>query len=211
MTGMPRGLRGILFMPGGRTRMTTPRLLATAILGLALSVGAARAQEDFDLEAAVTLCASCHGEDGVPIEADYPIIWGQQFYYLYVQLRDYESGLRANEIMQPIAAEYTRDQMKAIAEHFSKQPWPDIAAKKGPEQAKRGRKEASAGQCSQCHNTYMGDSRVPRVAGQREAYLRRTMLEFKNKVRQNSPAKSSLMKSFDDQAIEDIAHFLATL
>lgn len=191
--------------------MKLSRLLATAIAGLNLAVAPAPAEDDFDLEAAVTLCASCHGEDGVPVEADYPIIWGQQFYYLYVQLRDYESGLRANEIMQPVAAAYTREQMKAIAEHFSKKPWPDIAANKTAGKARQGRREASAGQCSQCHNTYMGDSRVPRVAGQQEAYLRRTMLEFKNRVRQNSPAKSSLMRSFEDRAIEDIAHFLATL
>ena len=33
-----------------------------------------------------------------------PITWGQNYYYLYVQLKDYASGRRANEIMNPIAA-----------------------------------------------------------------------------------------------------------
>lgn len=185
-------------------------LLATTLLGLALSVEAS-AQDDFDLDGAVALCVTCHGEDGVPIEPDYPVIAGQQFYYLYVQLRDYEAGRRANDIMQPITAEYTRDQMKALAEHFAAQPWPDIAVEKDDAKAQRGRKATSAGQCTQCHNTYMGDSRIPRVAGQQEAYLRRTMLEFKNRVRLNAAAKTSLMGSFDDAAIEDLAHFLATL
>lgn len=189
--------------------MRVAKLLASAFAALAVATGAA-AQDNFDLDEAAALCASCHGEDGVPIEADYPIIWGQEFYYLYVQLRDYESGLRANEIMQPIAAEYTRDQMKALAQYFAEKSWPDIPVEKDAEKAKAGRSAAASGQCSQCHNTYMGDSRVPRVAGQQEAYLERTMLEFKNKVRQNAPAKNSLMKSFDDASIDRLAHFLAT-
>jgi hypothetical protein len=37
------------------------------------------------------------------------------------------------------------------------------------------------------------------------------MLEFKHKVRLNSAAKGSLMKSFKDASIEELAHFLATL
>ena len=49
------------------------------------------------------------------------------------------------------------------------------------------------------------------MAGQQEAYLLRTMLEFKNKVRLNSPAKGSLLKSFEDASLEEMAHFLATL
>ncbi len=53
----------------------------------------------------VALCTSCHGEDGRPIEPDIPIIWGQEYYYLYVQLKDYKSGLRAHEIMNEIAAD----------------------------------------------------------------------------------------------------------
>ena len=49
------------------------------------------------------------------------------------------------------------------------------------------------------------------MAGQQEAYLLRTMLEFKRKVRLNSPAKGSLLKSYEDAGIEALAHFLATL
>ena len=75
---------------------------------------------------------SCHGEDGVPIEPDNPVIWGQQFYYTYVQLRDYNSGLRANEIMGPQVADFDRDQLKALATYFSEKAWPKIAASPDP-------------------------------------------------------------------------------
>lgn len=190
--------------------MKLTMVLAAAGLGAALMAVEAPAQDQFDVEKAAEQCAACHGEKGVPIEPDYPIIWGQEFYYLYVQLRDYEAGRRTNEIMQPIAAQFTRGQMKALAQHFSEKGWPEIPVKRDAEKAKAGRSVAASGQCPQCHNTYMGDSRVPRVAGQQEAYLERTMLEFKNKVRQNAPSKTSLMKSFDDASLDQIAHFLAT-
>ena len=57
----------------------------------------------------------------------------------------------------------------------------------------------------------MGDSRIPRAAGQQEAYLARTMHDFKHKVRLNAPAMGSLMETFDDATLDAIANYLATL
>ena len=212
---MPRNLRGILFMRTpkrkGPDAMRMARLLAAAALGIALAGGSAAAQDGFDLEETVAVCTACHGDDGVPVQADIPILWGQQFYYLYVQLKDYKAGRRANDIMAPIAAEFDRGQMKALANYFAAKPWPNIVIGKDSDRVQAGRSQAAAGQCPQCHNRYLGDSRIPRLAGQQQEYLLRTMLEFKHKVRLNSAAKGSLMKSYNDSSIEQIAHFLATL
>jgi cytochrome c553 len=55
-----------------------------------------------DIEAKVQVCASCHGQNGVPIDPKtMPIIWGQQESYLFKQLHDYKSGDRDNPIMSP--------------------------------------------------------------------------------------------------------------
>ncbi len=180
-------------------------------LGVALTAGSAAAQDAFNLENTVAACTTCHGADGVPAQADIPILWGQQFYYLYVQLKDYKAGRRANDVMAPIAAAFDRDQMKALANYFAAMPWPNIVIRKDSNRVQGGRTQAVAGQCSQCHNRYLGDSRIPRLAGQQREYLLRTMLEFKHKVRLNSAAKGSLMNSYNDGSIEQIAHFLATL
>ena len=85
------------------------------------------AQNDFDLEEAVAVCSSCHGEDGTPVDPEYPVIWGQQYFYVYTQLRDYAAGRRENEIMTPIASEFTREQAKLVAEHFAALTWPALA------------------------------------------------------------------------------------
>ena len=75
----------------------------------------------------------------------------------------------------------------------------------------RPKSAASSGECSQCHNTYQGDSRVPRLAGQQEAYLARTMHEYKTKIRNNDPTMGSLMRTIDDADIDALANYLAAL
>ena len=64
----------------------------------------------------------------------------------------------------------------------------------------------------QCHlGGYEGNSRIPRLAEQQVAYLEKTMQEFKQKVRLNSPAKGSLLESYSDEEIAAMAHYLAGL
>jgi cytochrome c553 len=185
-------------------------MVASRLMGLlaVLCLGTvAHAQED--VTELVTVCVSCHGEDGRPVEADYPIISGQEFYYLYVQLKDYQAGRRANDIMQPIVADLSKEQMQALAQYFSEQSWPTLGFQASHADIAAGRSAASAGQCTQCHlGDYTGDSRVPRVAGQNPGYLERTMLEFKNRIRLNAPDKSTLFGAYDEADIAALAHYV---
>ena len=48
------------------------------------------------------------------------MIWGQNEGYLYLQLRDFKSGARKNDLMAPIAATLEKDDMLALAAYFSK-------------------------------------------------------------------------------------------
>lgn len=182
-------------------------------LGLLLFLGTATvAQEEQTTEELVEFCTSCHGEDGRPIEPDYPIIWGQEFYYLYVQLRDYQAGRRANEIMQPIVEGLSKDQMKAVAQVFADKEWPRIGFAAEEADIDAGQRAAGSGQCTQCHlGGYNGNSRIPRLAGQNPAYLMRTMLEFKDKTRMNAPDKGALFRAYEDPDIEAMANFMAGL
>ncbi|GCC45211.1 hypothetical protein chiPu_0029385, partial [Chiloscyllium punctatum] len=90
---------------------------------LLLMAAQARAET---IEDKVAVCAGCHGEAGKPVDKTIPTIWGQQAGYLYIQLRDFKRGDRKSEIMQPIAAQFERDDMLAIAEYLSQKPWPDL-------------------------------------------------------------------------------------
>ncbi len=183
-----------------------------AVFGLALGVTFEGARgEEFNLEEIVALCAACHGEAGLPEDREIPIIWGQTWYYIYVQLRDYKAGRRANEIMSDIAAGLEKNDMKALASYFSEKAWPAAQIKADETAITKGERQTVAGQCSQCHSTYRGDSRIPRLGGQHREYMTKTMLDFKNKVRLNSPAKGSLMASYSDEDLKNISEYLGSL
>lgn len=163
-------------------------------------------------------CFACHGETGSRVSDDnqpkastpeYPILAGQEFFYLYTQLKDFKSGLRENAIMSPIASTIEKDEMMLVAEYFSEQNWPDIGFRAEPEDIKAGKKVVNAGQCVACHlGSFRGNSRVPRLAGQYPEYLNKTMLDFKNKVRANAAAKASLFKTFSEEEIRAVANYL---
>lgn len=158
----------------------------------------------------VAQCAACHGEDGLPVVEDAPIIWGQEFYYLYVQMRDFQAGRRENEIMQPIVDGLSKDDMKAIAQHFAEKKWPDISFQATPEEEARAEQAAVAGQCTACHlGAYTGNSRVPRVAGQNAKYLEKTMLDFKYNRRRNMPDMASLLRTMPDEDVIALSRFAA--
>lgn len=191
------------------------RRLLAAIFLLPLAVTtpqAGHAQDQEPPAEKVALCLSCHGEKGIPVEANYPILWGQEFYYLYVQLRDYKAGRRANEIMSEIVADLDKETMQALAQYFSEKPWPNIAYSTPAEAYDKAEPALHAGECVQCHlGGYEGNSRIPRLAGQQAGYLQATMLDFKNKVRLNSAAKGSLLATYADDDIAAMAQYLAGL
>jgi cytochrome c553 len=187
-------------------------LRSLLLLAIATAAGPPAAAQDFDIDETVAMCAGCHGEDGVPIDPEYPVIRGQQYFYIFTQLRDYGAGRRENDTMTPIAAEFDRDQAKQIAEHFAALPWAEIEAA-GVEEGDYALVErgVAGGQCSACHGEWQGDSRIPRLAGQQQAYLAKTMLDFKNEIRLNAPDKISTMQHLDDATIEALSRYLSSL
>jgi cytochrome c553 len=185
------------------------RIIATAVFSLLITQfygPTAVAQEAPN----AALCLGCHGAAGRPADTTTPVLHGQHFYYLYVQLKDYKAKRRDNPIMSAIAAGLSRDDMKALAQVFSEGEWPNLGFAASEETRRLGTKALASGQCVQCHRGgYEGDSRVPRLAGQQVDYLEKTMLDFKNKVRMNSPAKGSLLGAYSEEEIRAMAEYLA--
>jgi cytochrome c553 len=68
-------------------------------------------------------CKACHGEGGAkPIQPDYPVLAGQHRDYLAAALSQYKSGKRKNAVMAGFAAALKPEDIKDLAEYFSKQP-----------------------------------------------------------------------------------------
>jgi cytochrome c553 len=189
-----------------------PCILAVvaSVIVIVFTITPLRAQ---GLEEKVRLCAGCHGESGKPVDKTIPNIWGQQTGYLYIQLRDFKRGDRKSEIMQPIAAAFERNDMLAIAEFFSKRPWPDLGQPRAPKDvAQRARTAISSIGCTGCHlDQFQGDSTVPRLAGQGRDYLARTMTDFRSRARGNNPGMSDLMIATAVDDLAALAEYLAGL
>ncbi len=80
-----------------------------------------------DIADKAKICAGCHGTDGIPQLKTMPVIWGQNAGYLFLQLRDFQSGARKNDLMSPIAATLAKEDLLPLAEYFSKLKWPNLA------------------------------------------------------------------------------------
>lgn len=159
------------------------------------------------------LCATCHGEQGIPINKQTPVIWGQNEGYLYLQLRDFKSGARKNALMNPIAAQLEKDDMLALAAYFTKQKWPNLGQPSAPNDvAAKAQTAASSIGCPGCHlNHFQGDGTTARLAGQWQEYLQANMLAFRDRSRGNNPGMSDLMKATATDDLAALSHYLAGL
>jgi cytochrome c553 len=165
------------------------------------------------IEEKAQVCSGCHGENGKPVDKTIPNIWGQQAGYIYIQLRDFKRGDRKSEIMQPIASTFERNDMLAIADYFSKKPWPDLGQPRAPKDvAQRAQTASGSIGCTGCHlEQFQGDSTVPRLAGQGRDYLAQTMNDFRTRARGNNPGMSDLMIATAPDDLVALAQYLAGL
>ena len=180
------------------------------VLAIVLGVGTPPAHAQ-SIEAKVQICAGCHGEDGKPVDKAIPTIWGQQQGYIYIQLRDFKRGDRKSDTMQPIVSEMERGDMLAIAEYFSKKPWPDLgqpgASKEVTNRALRA--NGSVG-CTGCHlDQFQGDGTVPRLSGMSREYLTKTIGDFRTRARGNNPGMSDLMLATGPDDLAALAEYLS--
>jgi cytochrome c553 len=186
--------------------------MACTMLAAFLSGGgpSARAQT---IEEKAAVCAACHGENGIPPDKTFPVIWGQHQGYLYLQLRDFQRGTRKNEAMAPLLEGMERDDLMALAEHFSQKPWPDLSQPLAPDgvAALAVRTNTSLG-CTGCHLAqYQGDGTQPRLAGQTREYLAKSMMDFRTRERANNPGMSDLMIATPTEGLDAMAEYLAGL
>jgi cytochrome c553 len=69
-------------------------------------------------------CKTCHGTDGVGIAGIYPTLAGQHADYIVHALEAYRSGARKGataQLMAPFANQLKPEEIKQVAEYFSKQ------------------------------------------------------------------------------------------
>jgi cytochrome c553 len=160
-----------------------------------------------DIANRVQVCASCHGQNGKPIDNVTPAIWGQQASYLYKELHDYHSGARANPVMTSIAKSLSLEDLRAMADYFVAKTGPTAAAK-----AAANTPPASLGMCKACHGqNFEGSAAGPRLAGLSSTYLVGAMNSFGDGKRTNNLDMPGFMKALSKSEREAIARYLSAL
>lgn len=95
------------------------RILLAAGLA-ALVMGQAQAA---DIEAgkakASTICAACHGANGISANPMWPNLAGQKDVYIVKQLNDFKSGARKDPVMAPMAAGLSDDDIANVAAYYA--------------------------------------------------------------------------------------------
>lgn len=186
------------------------RMSLCASLGAVALLPVAAAAQSIEEKAQV--CSGCHGEAGIPQDTATPIIWGQNEGYLYLNLRDFNKGTRKNELMSPIAQGLSKDDMKALASYFSQKTWPQLS-QPSPAKDVATKAQTAIGSvgCTSCHlDQFQGDGTTARLAGQQQPYLKKTMLDFRDRSRANNPGMSDLMNSIQPDDIDAISQYLAS-
>jgi cytochrome c553 len=163
--------------------------------------------------AKAALCAACHGEGGnaqIPVN---PILAGQTARYLYLQLRDFQEGRRSDPQMTPMVAGMSRDEMRELADYYSKQKPKSLNFKVDPEKAKLGKLKAEETLCTMCHmGGFAGQNEIPRVAGQNFDYIVKQLSDFKARRRTNDAGNmTSVSNTLNERDIENLAHYLTGL
>jgi cytochrome c553 len=185
----------------------------SGVVALAVVLIGATPSNAQNIEEKIQICAGCHGADGKPIDKTIPTLWGQQPGYIYIQLRDFKRGDRKSDIMQPIASAFERDEMLAIADYFSKKPWPDLGQPRAPKDvAERASKANASIGCTGCHlDHFQGDGTVPRLAGLGRDYLTKTIADFRSHARANNPGMSDLMNATSPDDLAALEEYLSGL
>lgn len=170
-------------------------------------------------------CGGCHGFDGNSPTADFPRLAGQYAGYIVKQIKDFQTGHRANnDTMAGMAAMVaSTEDAKDIGAFYQTQKIAGAITKPNPELVKEGEALFKHGNvqtgvygCVNCHGERgrgksAANAVFPIVGGQHRDYLIKQLKEFRDGGRNNDPAgmMSAVAKNLSDNEITALAEYLA--
>lgn len=162
-------------------------------------------------------CDTCHASNGMP---EAPQLSGQSANYLYRQLYDYKDGSRSDDAMSPMVGSLSEQAMADLAAWYGRQAPLATTPAKGDTAA--GRKLAEQGDnqrmlpaCSACHGgNGQGQAQdIPRLSGQKAAYLAAALQAYKTGERHNDvySRMRTIVQPLSEEEIRQLAHYYAGL
>ena len=164
------------------------------------------------LQEHMSTCFACHGEKGQSQLPEVPSLGAQPAFYTLVELVMFRDKLRITEPMNEMTKGLSDDDLRAVSDIIAKLPPPKpVSDTPDPARMDRGRALAQQNRCNFCHQSnFQGLDNVPRLAGQREDYLLKSLRAYKDNSRRGYDAQmSEVVYAMKDEDFADLAYFLA--
>jgi cytochrome c553 len=158
------------------------------------------------------LCAACHGPDGNSVNPQVPSIAGQPRLFIENQLILFREELRRSDQMLPVVKGLKDPEIIKLAEHFAKLPAKSMETGASDKTLlKRGQQKAKELRCGICHlSDFSGQNQIPRLAGQREAYLEAELRAYRDGKRTGGDTiMAATLYGVSDADIKALAHYLS--
>ncbi len=193
--------------------MALSAIVRMIVLASATVATSAIAQDDAAIRQKAQACFACHGPNGNSDNPLVPILAGQTWRYIYIELKDFKEGRRSDPSMSPMAADLSRDDMIALGNFFAAQKPLPIKFNAEPARVAAGKKISDAVLCPMCHlGGFVGQNEIPRVAGQYPDYVQKQLRDFKAKRRTNDAGNmTSVASTLSDDDIVSLSHYIANL
>jgi cytochrome c553 len=164
-------------------------------------------------ELAAERCVACHGANGRSQMPDVPSLAGQPADFITVQMILFREGLRQVPAMTAFAANLPDRDIEDLAAHFASLPH-GPAEDRGPRDAAlfaAGQAMTGPRNCGVCHMPdFRGRNQVPRLTGQREEFLTRTMIEYRDGLRVGADSQmNGAVQGMTNSDLAAVAHYLA--
>ena len=159
------------------------------------------------------VCVACHGEAGLSEQPTVPSLAGQHNDYIVLALYQFRAGHRPSELMAPMAAPLTNDDLGDLAAYYSAlTPW-QPEREDSPAAAAAGPALTQKNNCIQCHGPGLaGQDSVPRIAGQKIEYLKAQLSAFRAGNRGDIDGNmTSAVSQLSDGDIDILADYLSGL
>jgi cytochrome c553 len=179
--------------------------ISLAATGLVASAAAQNFDEKF------SVCLACHGANGRSETADVPTLAAQQSQYVVIQLYMFRQGLRKAEPMNDMAKDLSDAELQQFADAIAKLPAAPAVTDADPARMRRGAALVKQHRCNFCHNKdFSGNESVPRLAGQREDYLLKSLREYKAATRtEYQPVMAEVVPPLKDADLVELAYYIA--
>ncbi|NNU43114.1 c-type cytochrome [Ramlibacter montanisoli] len=160
-------------------------------------------------------CAACHGANGRSDMPLTPVLAGQPSLYAITQLFLFREARRGSDAMNAVAKNMSDDDLRGFSDHIGTLPPvpapPPAAARIRRAWHGQGRALAQQHRCVACHGAALdGGQQVPRIAGQREDYLKMTLRGFQAGTRAGyTQAMTAAVSHVPVDDLDTLAYFVA--